>query len=55
MDSVYIRMDSVYLRIDDPVDAIAVHGGGGIIGILAVPIFMEVPDSLLPPSLSTTL
>ena len=30
------------LRIDDPVDAIAVHGAGGIVGILAVPVFMEV-------------
>ena len=29
-------------RIDDPVDAIAVHGAGGIVGILAVPVFMEV-------------
>ena len=33
----------VTLRIDDPVDAIPVHGAGGIVGILAVPIFMKVP------------
>ncbi len=26
-------------QMDDPLDAIAVHGGGGIIGVLAVPIF----------------
>ena len=32
----------VAVRIDDPVDAIAVHGAGGIVGILSVPIFMEV-------------
>ena len=32
----------VAIRIDDPVDAIAVHGAGGIIGILSVPLFMEV-------------
>ena len=32
----------VAVRIDDPVDAIAVHGAGGIIGILSVPVFMEV-------------
>ena len=31
----------ILLRIDDPLDAIAVHGGGGIVGILAVPIFMN--------------
>ena len=31
----------VAARIDDPVDAIAVHGAGGIIGILSVPVFME--------------
>ena len=35
--SAFIRL----LRIDDPLDAIAVHGGGGIVGILAVPIFMN--------------
>jgi Amt family ammonium transporter len=28
------------LRIDDPLDAVAVHGGGGIVGILALPVFM---------------
>ena len=27
--------------MDDPVDAVAIHGGGGIIGIIAAPIFME--------------
>ena len=27
--------------VDDPVDAVAIHGGGGIIGIIAAPIFME--------------
>ena len=32
----------VAVRIDDPVDAIAVHGAGGIVGILSVPIFMKV-------------
>ena len=32
----------VAARIDDPVDAIAVHGAGGIVGILAVPVFMKV-------------
>ena len=32
----------VAVRIDDPVDAIAVHGAGGLVGILSVPIFMEV-------------
>ena len=33
------------LRIDDPVDAVAVHAGGGIIGIIAAPIFS--PDGLM--------
>ena len=27
--------------MDDPVDAVAIHGGGGLLGILAAPIFME--------------
>ena len=31
----------IMLRIDDPLDAVAVHGGGGIVGILAVPVFMN--------------
>ena len=30
------------LMLDDPVDAVAVHGGGGLVGILAVPWFMFV-------------
>ena len=29
------------LGVDDPVDAVAIHGGGGLLGILAAPIFME--------------
>ena len=29
------------LGIDDPVDAVAIHGGGGLIGIIAAPIFMD--------------
>ena len=27
--------------MDDPVDAVAIHGGGGLLGVLAAPIFME--------------
>ena len=27
--------------MDDPLDAVAVHAGAGIVGIMAVPIFME--------------
>ena len=29
-------------RLDDPLDAVAVHGGGGVVGLLAVPFFMSV-------------
>ena len=29
------------LKIDDPLDAFAVHFGGGIVGILATPVFMN--------------
>ena len=28
------------LRLDDPLDAVAVHGGGGLLGVLCVPFFM---------------
>lgn len=27
-------------RVDDPLDAVAVHAGGGLVGLLAVPFFM---------------
>ena len=30
------------LQLDDPLDAVAVHGGGGLVGLLAVPVFMQV-------------
>ena len=29
-------------RLDDPLDAVAVHGGGGLVGLLSVPWFMYV-------------
>ncbi|GAB5356965.1 hypothetical protein AAMO2058_000333400 [Amorphochlora amoebiformis] len=34
----------IYFRVDDPVDAIAVHGGCGIWGTLAVGIFAEANE-----------
>jgi len=38
----YIVVNKLMLRckLDDPLDAVAVHGAGGIIGLLAVPWFM---------------
>ena len=30
------------LRIDDPLDAVAVHMGGGCLGVLCVPFFRQV-------------
>ena len=32
----------IVTRLDDPLDAVAVHGGGGVVGLLAVPFFMSV-------------
>ena len=29
----------VLCRLDDPLDAVAVHGGGGVIGVLMQPFF----------------
>ena len=29
------------LRIDDPLDAFAVHYGGGVVGVLTTPFFMK--------------
>ena len=40
--SFYIILISLVARLelDDPLDAVAVHGGGGIVGLLCVPWFM---------------
>jgi len=35
-----VHFGMLKLKLDDPLDAVAVHGGGGIVGILAVPWFM---------------
>ena len=37
------------LGVDDPLDAFAVHYGGGVVGVLATPVFMTggVVDSVL--------
>jgi len=39
---VYIGVHHLMLRLclDDPLDAVAVHGGGGLLGVLCVPFFM---------------
>ena len=37
-----IHFSMLKLRLDDPLDAVAVHGGGGIVGLLCVPWFMYV-------------
>lgn len=29
------------MKIDDPLDAFAVHFGGGLVGILTTPVFMN--------------
>ena len=31
----------LYMGVDDPVDAVAIHAGGGIWGVIAAPIFMD--------------
>ena len=36
-----VHFGMLRLKLDDPLDAVAVHGGGGIVGILAVPWFMS--------------
>ena len=37
------------MGVDDPLDAFAVHYGGGIVGVLATPVFMNggIADSAL--------
>jgi len=39
---IVVHFAMLRLRLDDPLDAVAVHGGGGLVGILAVPWFMYV-------------
>ena len=29
-----------HVKLDDPLDSVAVHGTGGVLGLLAVPFFM---------------
>ena len=31
----------ISIKVDDPLDAVAVHAGSGLWGILAAPIFMD--------------
>ena len=31
-------------QIDDPLDAVAVHGNGGLIGLLVSPFFMDIGE-----------
>jgi len=35
-----VHLAMLRLKLDDPLDAVAVHGGGGAVGILSVPFFM---------------
>jgi len=35
----YRPLGHLKARLDDPLDAVAVHGGGGLVGILMVPFF----------------
>ena len=34
-----VHVAMVKLELDDPLDAVAVHGGAGIVGVLCAPIF----------------
>ena len=36
----FVHFSMLRLKLDDPLDAVAVHGAGGLIGILSVPVFM---------------
>ena len=34
---VIVHYSMIWFRIDDPLDAVAVHSGGGVVGVLATP------------------
>ena len=48
----YIAGHLVMLRqkLDDPLDAVAAHGAGGLVGIISVPWFMYISLERLPKS-----
>jgi len=37
-----VHFGMLRMKLDDPLDAVAVHGAGGLVGILSVPWFMSV-------------
>ena len=39
---IVVHFAMLRLQLDDPLDAVAVHGAGGLVGILSVPWFMYV-------------
>ena len=36
-----MRIYLIKMGFDDPLDAVAVHGAGGLLGVLCVPFFMS--------------
>lgn len=36
-----VRQSMIRLKIDDPLDAVGVHAGGGILGVILAPFFKE--------------
>ena len=40
-----VRQAMIKLKLDDPLDAVGVHAGGGILGVLLLPFFKQ-PDGL---------
>jgi Amt family ammonium transporter len=43
---VVISKSVISIKVDDPLDAVAVHAGSGLWGILAAPIFMDTGRGL---------
>ena len=47
----YLYQMMIWLRVDDPLDAVAVHAGGGLLGVLLAPfvtrdgVFYQTSDS----------
>ena len=42
---VFLSKLIISIKVDDPLDAVAVHAGSGLWGILAAPIFMDTGDT----------
>ena len=52
---VIVHYSMIWFRIDDPLDAVAVHSGGGVLGVLATPFVIGTGGVLSVDSTNTAM